>query len=35
MARGRLARGGFPREQLQHRQSETGGLAGAGLRGGE
>jgi hypothetical protein len=24
-----------PREQLQHRQGEAGGLAGAGLRGGE
>jgi hypothetical protein len=32
MARGRVARSGFPREQLQHRQRESGRLAGAGLR---
>jgi len=30
-----VARAGFPREQLQHRQREAGGLAGAGLRGAE
>jgi len=35
MARGRVAGSGFPREQLQHRQREAGGLAGAGLRGAE
>jgi hypothetical protein len=35
MARGRVADAGFPREQLQHRQREAGGLAGAGLRGAE
>jgi hypothetical protein len=35
MARGRVADCGFPREQLQHRQREAGGLAGAGLRGAE
>ena len=35
MARGRMADAGFPREELQHRQSEAGGLAGAGLRGAE
>jgi hypothetical protein len=27
-----VARRGFPREQLQHRQSKPRGLAGAGLR---
>jgi hypothetical protein len=32
MARGRVARGGFRREQLQHRQGKPCGLAGAGLR---
>jgi hypothetical protein len=32
MARGRVARSGFPREQLQYRQRESGGLTGAGLR---
>jgi hypothetical protein len=32
MARRRVARVGLPREQLQHRQREAGGLAGAGLR---
>jgi hypothetical protein len=35
VARRRLAGAGVPREQLQHRQGEAGGLAGAGLRGGE
>jgi hypothetical protein len=35
MARGRVADCGFSREQLQHRQREAGGLAGAGLRGAE
>jgi len=35
MARGRVTGGGFPREQLQHRQREAGGLAGAGLGGAE
>jgi hypothetical protein len=32
MARGRMARIGFRGEELQHRQREAGGLAGAGLR---
>jgi len=32
MARGRVAGVRFPREQLQYRQRESGGLAGAGLR---
>ena len=32
MARGRVADVGFSREQLQYRQRESGGLAGAGLR---
>ena len=32
MARGRMADVGFAREQLQYRQRESGGLAGAGLR---
>jgi hypothetical protein len=35
MARGRVADVGFPREELQHRQREPGGLAGAGLSGAE
>ena len=35
MARGRVARVRFRSEELQHRQSEPGGLAGAGLRGAE
>ena len=35
MARGRVADVGFRSEQLQHRQSEAGGLAGAGLGGAE
>jgi len=32
MARGRVTRSGFPRQQLQHRQGKPCGLAGAGLR---
>ena len=35
MARGRVAGVGFPREKLQYRQRESGGLAGAGLSGAE
>jgi hypothetical protein len=35
MARGRVAGGGFPREQLQHGQGKPCRLAGAGLRGAE
>ena len=35
MARGRMARVRFRSEELQHRQSEPGGLAGAGLSGAE
>jgi len=35
MARGRMADVGFSREELQHRQREAGGLAGAGLSGAE
>jgi len=35
MARGRVADRGFRSEQLQYRQRESGGLAGAGLRGAE
>jgi len=35
MARGRLADVRFRSEELQHRQSEAGSLAGAGLRGAE
>ena len=35
MARGRVARVRFRSEELQHRQSEAGGLAGAGLGGAE
>jgi hypothetical protein len=32
MARGRVARVGFRAQELQQRQREAGGLAGAGLR---
>jgi hypothetical protein len=35
MARGRVAARGFRSEELQHRQREPGGLAGAGLSGAE